>query len=130
MERGHVTTGRQSSDAALACVSRQNKRGEPLASPVTNGTFRDGRCVTEAGSFDLGRKPIGERAMTPAERQARRRKRLCEERAVETKRSKRLTDKKVLAAYVDQLEDNEVQSLIRRRHRVARQRGIEVDDKS
>ena len=68
--------------------------------------------------------------MTPAERQARRRKRLSEERAVETKRSKQLTDENAFAAYVDQLEDNEVQLLIRRLHRVARQRGIEVDDKS
>ena len=68
--------------------------------------------------------------MTPAERQARRRKRLSEERAAETKRSKQLTDENAFAEYVDQLEDNEVQSLIRRLHRVARQRGIEVDDKS
>ena len=68
--------------------------------------------------------------MTPAERQARRRKRLREERAVEAQRSKQQTDENAFAAYVDQLEDNEVQLLIRRLHRVARQRGIEVDDKS
>ena len=101
-----------------------------VASPITNGTFRDGTGVTESGSFDLGRKPIGKRAMTPAERQTRRRKKLREERAAEVQRSKQLTDENAFAEYVDQLEDNEVQTLIHRLHRVARQRGMEVADKS
>ena len=38
----------------------------------------------------MGRKPVGKRAMTPAERQARRRKRLRKERSVEVRRRKRL----------------------------------------
>ena len=49
----------------------------------------------------MGRKPVGKRAMTPAERQARRRKRLRKERSVEVRRRKRLMrEEKIALAHI------------------------------
>ena len=45
----------------------------------------------------MGRKPVGKRAMTPAERQARRRKRLRKEHSVEVRRRKRLMREEKIA---------------------------------
>ena len=111
----------------------------------------------------MGRKPVGKRAMTPAERQARRRKRLRKERSVEVRRRDRLmrreknalahipmppgitywryvtvlTDEgerevwapttRPLATCGTDLEDEDVQSLIRQLRRIARQRGLPVE---
>lgn len=71
----------------------------------------------------MGRKPIGKRAMTPAERQARRRKRLRKERSVQEVLTPRM---RPLATCTNQLEDDEVRALIHQLHAIARERKLEL----